>query len=89
MEAKVKQIESLNIRQNDLIRERNRLTEKNTNLFNDLWKSLQPVLNTAKAIYRGVDAVKLKDYTVTQLVKRIHAEGKRKPTAPEEQNKNS
>jgi hypothetical protein len=53
------------------------MTEKNIYQFNDLWDSLQPILKTAKAIYRGVDEVKLKDYTVTQLTKRIHAEGKR------------
>jgi hypothetical protein len=34
-------------------------------------------LDAAKALYRGVDDVKLKDYTVLQLKKRIHAEGKR------------
>ena len=42
-------------------------------MFNDLWTSLQPILKTAKAIYRVVDETKLKDYTVTQLVKRINA----------------
>jgi hypothetical protein len=34
-------------------------------------------LDAARAIYRGVDDVKLKDYTVLQLKKRINAEGKR------------
>jgi hypothetical protein len=58
------------------------MTEKNIYQFNDLWDSLQPILKTAKAIYRGVDEVKLKDYTVTQLTKRIHAEGKRDKQEP-------
>jgi hypothetical protein len=83
LEAEIEKIDSLNLRQNDLISERNRMTEKNTCQFNDLWDSLQPILKTAKAIYRGVDEVKLKDYTVTQLTKMIHAEGKRERREPE------
>jgi hypothetical protein len=50
-------------------------------LFNDLWKTLSPVFETGKALYRGVDEAKLKDYTVTQLVKRIDHEGRRKAVA--------
>jgi hypothetical protein len=46
-------------------------------LLNDLCDSLHPILDAAKALYRGVDDVKLKDYTVLQLKKRINAEGKR------------
>jgi hypothetical protein len=77
IETQIHEINELNMIQNELISKRNRLTEKNIVLFNDLWASLQPVLKTAKAIYRGVDEEKLKDYTVTQLIKRINA-GKRK-----------
>jgi hypothetical protein len=75
--AKTQEINVLNVRQNELENERNRLTEENTELFNDLWKALSPVFETGKALYRGVNGAKVKDYTVTQLVKRINA-GKKK-----------
>jgi hypothetical protein len=78
IESQIGEISALNTRQNDLISDRNRLTKQNIELFNDLWESLQPVLKTAKAIYRGVDDTKLKDYTVAQLMKRINAGRKRK-----------
>lgn len=68
------EINKLNVRQNELESARNRLTEENTGLFNDLWKALLPVFETGKALYRGVDEAKLKDYTVTQLIKRINHE---------------
>ena len=73
-------ISDLNVKQNELESARNRLTEENMELFNDLWKALLPVFETGKALYRGVDGAKLKDYTVAQLVKRIDHEGKRKST---------
>jgi hypothetical protein len=72
IETQLQEINSLNDKQNDLTSKRNRLTNANTEKFNDLWESLQPILNTAKAIYSG-DRVKLKDYTVAQLLKRMNA----------------
>ncbi|MDR2681194.1 MAG: hypothetical protein LBC47_10335 [Tannerella sp.] len=75
--ATTREINALNVRQNELESKRNRLTEENTEVFNDLWKALSPVFETGKALYRGVNEAKLKDYTVAQLVKRINA-GKKK-----------
>ncbi|MDR1553488.1 MAG: hypothetical protein LBS69_08520 [Prevotellaceae bacterium] len=77
IESQIGEISALNVKQNDLISKRNRLTKQNIELFNDLWESLQPVVKTAKAIYRGVDDVKLKDYTIAQLLKRINATRKK------------
>jgi hypothetical protein len=74
IEVHIREISSLNEKQNELMSRRNRLTEANVKKFNDLWNSLKPILNAAKAIYRGVDEVKLKDYTIAQLKKRINAE---------------
>jgi hypothetical protein len=73
IEIQIGEISALNTKQNDLISDRNRLTKQNIELFNDLWESLQPVLKTAKAIYRGTDDTKLKDYTIAQLIKRVSA----------------
>ncbi|MDR3261110.1 MAG: hypothetical protein LBT78_04670 [Tannerella sp.] len=77
IETQIQEIDALNVKQNNLISARNRLTKANIELFNDLWDSLRPILDAAKAIYRGVDNVKLKDYTILQLKKRVNAEGKR------------
>jgi hypothetical protein len=78
IETQGREIEALNVRQNELLSVRNRLTGENTELFNDLWTSLHPIFETAKALYRGVNQTKLNDYTLAQLTKRINAEGKRK-----------
>jgi hypothetical protein len=75
--AVTREINALNVRQSELESERNHLTEENVELFNGLWKALLPVLETGKALYRGVNGAKLKDYTMTQLVKQINA-GKKK-----------
>jgi hypothetical protein len=77
IETQIQEIDALNVKQNNLISDRSRLTKANLELFNDLWDSLHPILDAARAIYRGVDDVKLKDYTMLQLKKRINAEGKR------------
>jgi hypothetical protein len=77
IEKQIQEIDALNVKQNNLTSDRSRLTKANIELFNDLWDNLHPILDAAKALYRGVDDVKLKDYTVLQLKKRIHAERKR------------
>jgi hypothetical protein len=77
IETQIQEINALNVKQNSLTSDRSRLTKANIELFNDLWDSLHPILDAAKALYRGVDDVKLKDYTILQLKKRINAEGKR------------
>jgi hypothetical protein len=75
--ATTQEINALNVRQNELESERNRLTEENIEMFNGLWKALSPVFETGRALYRGVNEAKLKDYTVAQLVKRVNAERKK------------
>ena len=72
----VQQIDRLNNRQNILLSDYSRLAESNMVLFNDLWDNLSPIMITARSLYRGVDGVKLRDYTMTRLVRRVNAEGK-------------
>jgi hypothetical protein len=73
IETQLREINSLNEKHNKLISKRNRLTGENVEKFNDLWNSLKPIFDTAKAIYQGADKVKLKNYTIAQLMKRINA----------------
>ena len=69
------EIDQLNTQQNAMINERNRGTASNIKDFNELWDMLSTVFTTARSLFRGVDDLKLKEYTVTALVKRVNAEG--------------
>jgi hypothetical protein len=73
IEAQLKEIGKLNVKQNALLSKRNSLTVENIDKFNDLWSNLKLIMSTAKAIYRGVNEAKLKDYTITHLKKRVNA----------------
>jgi hypothetical protein len=66
------EIDRLNARQNVVESERNLQTEADLHLFNDLWLAIAPIFETGKALYRGVDEARLKDYTFAQLEKRLH-----------------
>lgn len=76
---KVELIDSLNNQQNSLMSDHGRLAHTNIAIFNDLWADLSTILITAKAIYRGVDEIKLRDYTMSHLIKRVNAEGQTEP----------
>jgi hypothetical protein len=73
IETYLQEIESLYEKQSELTIKRNRLTVDNIDKFNDLWSCIKLIINTAKAIYSGINEVKLKDYTITQLKKKIGA----------------
>jgi hypothetical protein len=76
--TQIQEIETLNLKQNTLQSDRTLTTAEDLEAFNDLWRAIKPLFDTGKALYRGVNAVKLNDYTLTHLVKRINAEGNRK-----------
>ena len=64
-------MERLSIDQNFKITERNRHTDENIAVFNQLWDMTVFITDAGKAIYKGVDATKLSDYTLTTILKRI------------------
>ncbi|MDD4990700.1 MAG: hypothetical protein PHR83_00585 [Paludibacter sp.] len=64
-------VEQLGNDQNFKITERNRHTDENIAVFNDLWDMNVFVTDAGKAIYKGVDATKVSDYTLTTILKRI------------------
>jgi hypothetical protein len=78
LEAQPAVIDELNLRQNTLESERNRLTEADMHLFNDLWLTIAPIFETGKALYKGVDEAKLKDYTFAELERRLHPHPRKK-----------
>jgi hypothetical protein len=68
------EIRQLNLQQNDLKNRRTRVANDNIKDFNDLWDMLGTILNAGRAMYRGVDDAKLKEYTLANLLKRVHNE---------------
>lgn len=77
IEDTVKEVNSLNSKQNELISRRSLLSDENMRIFNDLWKDLQMVLKTGQSLYKGTDPTKAKEYTVTSLQKRVNAQRQR------------
>jgi hypothetical protein len=73
------EIETLGNDQNFKITERNRHTDENIAVFNDLWDMNVFITDAGKAIYKGVDATKTDDYTIATILKRI---GTAKSTKP-------
>jgi hypothetical protein len=70
----IQEIEELNTHQNVKKNERSRVADDNIKIYNELWDILATVLSAGRAIFRGVDDVKLKEYTMTNLLKRVHSE---------------
>ena len=69
------EIDSLNNLQNQLQNQRNSTTSTNIKDYNELWGLMNNVCQDARALYKGVDEVKLKKYTVSALMKRVNATG--------------
>ena len=57
--------------QNFKLTERNRHTDENYGTYNELWDMIVLITDTGKALYRGVDATKVDDYTITSILQRI------------------
>ncbi len=70
-------VERLNKEQNLLQSKRSENCLKNRDIFNNLWDLLWPVMKAGKAIYKGTNESKLKDYTMTQIQKRMNNERKK------------
>lgn len=75
--AATAEIDALNNEQNRLENERNKTTSANIKDYNELWDMATAVCSDARAIYKGVDEVKLKKYSLSALLKRVNAEGER------------
>lgn len=69
------EIDRLNNEQNSLMNERNQTTAANVKDYNELWSLITPVCDAARSLFRGVDEVKLKQYTIAALIARVNAEG--------------
>jgi hypothetical protein len=64
-------IEADNQLQFEIVSKRKTIVENNTGLINDLYKIIIEVCNVGKAIYKGKDNLKVKDYTFSELKKSV------------------
>jgi hypothetical protein len=73
--AEVTEIATLNTNHNVKKNEHSRVADENMKVTNLLWDDLEIILNAGRAIFKGVDEVKLREYTLTHLLKRVHNKG--------------
>lgn len=69
--AKLAEIESLKNTQNDLKNKTGRVSITNIEAGNEIWDRLKLITDTGTALYKGVDSVKQKEYTLSAILKRI------------------
>lgn len=66
-----KSIAEGNQQQYEIISKRKALVQQNVSLFNDLHQQLMEICEVGKVFYKGKDALKLQEYTFTELKKRV------------------
>ncbi len=74
LEALINEIDDLNENHNSKKNERSRTATDNVTVFNEMWDTISTIANAGRAMYRGVDNVKLREYTKSHLLKRVYAE---------------
>jgi hypothetical protein len=78
------EITELNEQQNVLKNKRSRTLDEIIKESNALWEVMYTVMNAARAIFRGVDEVKLREYTFSTIKKRVQATTPTTDEKPEE-----
>ncbi len=66
--------------------ERSRMLDSNLKEFNKMWEMITMITKSARAMYRGVDNVKLKDYTISNLIKKAKNTNNNDPHKPSDPN---
>jgi len=69
--AKLIEVESLKSSQNNLKNKTGRVSSTNIEAGNEIWDTLKIITDTGTAIFKGVDSVKQKEYTLSAIFKRI------------------
>ncbi len=83
--ALVNEIDTLNEKHNALKNDRSRAAGDNYSKLNEMWDIIGTIVAAGRAMYKGVDAIKLREYTLTNLQRRVYnASGKTEnPAEPE------
>jgi|GEM_PF-1057945 len=69
--ANVTQLQELKSLQNELKNKTGRVTSSNIAEGNELWDILTTICDAGAGIYKGKDDVKMKEYTISAILKRI------------------
>lgn len=69
----ISEITALNEKQNELKNKRSRTSDEIIKENNALWDIMAVVFNGGRAIFRGVDEVKLREYTFAHVKKRVQS----------------
>ena len=77
-----------NQRQYEILSGRKKLVENNLHLFNELYSVIAEICDTGKVIYRGKPGAQ-KEYTFSELKKRVRVAHKPQPEKPESDEKMS
>ncbi len=72
--AQSEKLDKLNLSQNAFKNKRSRTASDNIKIFNELWDLLNTILDGGRSLYKANDKVKYKEYTLSQLKKRVHLE---------------
>ena len=67
-----------NQKQYEILSQRQIIVQDNLKLFNELGTQLNEICNVGKILYKGKDALKLKEYTFIELKKRVRNVSKNK-----------
>lgn len=65
-----------NQKQYEIISSRKNIVQNNLNLFNELFLQLSEICEIGKILYKGKDALKLREYTFTELKKNVRTVAK-------------
>jgi hypothetical protein len=69
--AAIASIAEDNKRQFEIVSNRKAIVQKNQNVLNELNSQLSEILNIGKSLFRGKDALKVKEYTFSTLIKSV------------------
>jgi hypothetical protein len=69
-------IYTLNQQQYEAIENRKTIVNSNRKVLNELYLEVRQFCDMGKSIFRGVDALKVKEYTYTELLKRVQVQNK-------------
>ena len=72
LNACVNELDMLNEKHNTMKNSRSRAADDTSVKLNQLWDIINMITSTGRALYKGVDPVKLKEYTMSHLQKRVY-----------------
>lgn len=70
----ITELNTLNEKHNTLKNDRSRAASDNNAMLNETWDVINMITSAGRALYRGSDAIKLKEYTMSNLQKRVYNE---------------